>query len=364
MMQVKTYAPDSLNPQASALVDCQTDIKIAVKNGVLGGAPFSVIQKKVQEIIHKALAKIKSQTLKQDALKSLIDFANRVYKRLKIEFPNVAETIAVYALVSSVTKSIADGKTSPTAELYVPRTNAEKTAFKQLYGNTFYTTAKGIPLQEFQKTYIEKVKKALYGLAEEQALDPNDFTGRNSLRNLAEMQVRYEAHQEEIQVLKASGVKLVVCSVHGDCSVRCSKYQGRVYSLDGTRGTTEDGRSYVPIEEATQNPADVYVTKAGRTYQNGLFGFNCRHKLYPYKVGMIVPTVSAKEQLLERTITRRQRELERTVVRWRETALVQKNVDFMAYKESRKNAIDAYTRYKDFSKNNNRPYYPDRVKIL
>ena len=216
-------------------------------------------------------------------------------------------------------------------------------------------------MQEFQKTYIDRVSKALGGLAEEKALDPNDVSGRNSLRNLAEMQVRYERHLEEIDTLKSSGEKLVVCSVHADCSDRCAPFQGRVYSLDGTSGTTEDGRRYVPLETAT----DIfYTTKAGRTYKNGLLGFNCRHKLLLYKPNMVIPFVSETERKKEDAITKRQRALERAVIGYREEALMYKGTDAEKYREARRNAVEVYNEYKRFSKENGRAYYPDRVKIL
>ena len=354
------YARDPLNPQASILVDAQTDIKTTIKNGVLNGAPFSLIQNKVLQIIEDALDKIRSPTLKADARISLMKMANTAYVELKAQFPNPMQAAAIYALVKGVSTAIADGKTSPIAEIYYPTSKAERTAFKTLYGETFYTKAKGIPLQEFQKTYMKRVTEAMNALAETRALDPNDVSGRNGLRNLAEMQVRYEAHQAEIAQFKKDGVKLVICSVHGDCSKRCSEWQGRVYSLDGTYGVTSDGRKYVPIEKAT----DIfYTTKAGRTYKNGLLGFNCRHKLYPYKEGMVVPHVSKREQELERLITQRQRALERHVLEWRDKELAQKG-NAVEYKKAAKKARYWYDQYKSFSKSNGRAFYPDRVKIL
>ena len=36
-MKLQAYAPDPLNEQASVLADAQTDIKTAIKQGVLGG---------------------------------------------------------------------------------------------------------------------------------------------------------------------------------------------------------------------------------------------------------------------------------------------------------------------------------------
>ena len=151
--------------------------------------------------------------------------------------------------------------------------------------------------------------------------------------------------------------------MHADCSERCSPYQGRVYSLDGTYGTTKDGRRYEPLENATNNPRDRYITKAGRVYQNGLLGFNCRHYLIAYKEGMAAPYVSATVQSKEREITRKQRELERMVIKWRERALMQKG-NGREYVRAKQKAQYWFEEYKTFSKNNRRAYYPDRIKIL
>ncbi len=364
-MTSKVYATAPLNPQATIVVDAQTDIKVIIKNGVLKGAPFSVIQEKVRLTIEKAVKRLSSEALKAYSRVSLMSFANRMYLGMKSSFPNPVQAVAIYTLVKAVTESIEKGKTLPTAELFIPTTTAEKTAFKQLYGDTYHTNAKGIPLQEFQKTYMERVNNALSQMAQANALDPNDIIGRNGLRNLAEMQVRYENHLKEIATLKEKGVTLVVCSVHGDCSVRCSKWQGRVYSLDGTKGTTEDGKEYVPLEEATDQEQVYKVNvNTGMQYKGGLFGYNCRHKLYPYKVGMVIPSVSAREQIIERDITRRQRELERHVLHWREEALMQKGVNSKRYRYAKAKAVSWYDAYRKYSKSHGRAYYPDRVKIL
>ena len=64
-MKLTAYVPDPLNEQASVLVDAQTDIKTAIKQGVLSGAPSSVVRERVQKIINAALARIRSPTLKE-----------------------------------------------------------------------------------------------------------------------------------------------------------------------------------------------------------------------------------------------------------------------------------------------------------
>ena len=360
-MKLKAYAPEPLNSQASILVNAQTDIKTAIKNGFFSGKPFFVIKLKVLEIIDKAVNRIRSPTLKDDSRKSLMNFANKLYSMLKTAFPRPQIAISVYILTRSVTERLANGKTVSLDKIYIPKKKDEIQAIKTLYGETYDVVNKGLPLQEYQKTYMKRVDEVLERLSQENAIDPNDITGRNSLRNLAEMQVRYERHQEEINTLKNDGVKLVVCSAHADCSDRCKEWQGRVYSLDGTSGETKDGKKFVPLEVAT----DVYyTTKSGRTYKNGLLGFNCRHKLFPYKEGMLLPFVSEQERKKEDSITRKQREMERAVIRYREEALAYKNGNALEYRKARNKALQAYAKYKQFSKDNGRAYYPDRVKIL
>lgn len=359
---MKTYVPDPLNEQASILVDAQTDIKTAIKKGVLGGASFVVISAEVRKIISRTIARIRSPTLQKDARVSLMKFANKAYSDFQATLNLNGTLLAAVVLLSErITERKANGIQG---KYFVPKTPREIDAVEQVAERTkirLRAYDRGLPLQEFQKTYIDRVSKALGGLAEEKALDPNDVTGRNSLRNLAEMQVRYERHLQEIADLKNSGTRLVVCSVHADCSERCAPWQGRVYSLDGTSGTTEDGRKFIPLETAT----DVYyTTKAGRTYKNGLLGFNCRHRLLPYKANMVIPFVSETERKKEDAITKRQRALERAVIGYREEALMYKGNNAEKYREARRNAVEIYDEYKRFSKKNGRAYYPDRVKIL
>lgn len=353
-MKEQVYAPDPLNEQASILVDAQTDIKTAIKQTVLSGQGKEQVKVAVQKIIDRAIARIRSPTLKEDGRVSLMRFADKTYAKFAEDLRSIppAMIASVIVLMQAITAK------QPQGEFYKPATLTERKAASTL----MYTAHnKGIPLHEFQKVYMERVDNALQNLAKSFALDPNDFSGRNSLRNLAEMQVRYERHQSEIAGFRERGTKLVVCSVHADCSKRCARWQGGVYSLDGTRGFTEDGKEIRPLEVAT----DVYyTTKAGRTYKNGLLGFNCRHKLFEYKPSMVIPTVSAEEQKREYAITQKQRLMEREVVSAREMALCFKDTDAAFYRKWRDIAQKRYADYKQFSAENQRAFYPDRVKIL
>lgn len=342
-------ADRGLNPQAEAIEEAQTEIRLIVRDGWFDRMSKAQINVLVQKAIAKALKVITGENLRSAAVRSLNAFAERQYSTYLRQF-GISPTLLLALGV------LAENK---------PNTpQFERAAEIVRNSGVLDTQARGVALQEYSKDYFEKrVTPVLNRLADENGIDPDDVSRRNSLRNRAEMEVRYERHLEEIDSLRASGVKLVISSVHADCSNRCYEWQGRVYSLDGTSGTTEDGKSYVPLENAT----DVYyTTKAGKTYKNGLLGFNCRHYLVPYKANMIIPFVDKETQQKERAINTRQRELEREVRHWRVQALIHKGVpgERQEYLAARRLAIDANREYIRFSKDNGRAYYPSRVKLL
>ena len=387
-----------LNPQAEAIEEAQTEIRLIVRDGWLANKPKSVINERVQKAIRAALKQIDIADLRSAAYRSLNAFAERQYSTYlrafgvnsifllslivlgdseanTSKFEHAERDIAQSAPVSFDTQA----KGIPLQiyskdyfERYVvpvfdsaPNTAKFEHAARDVRQHalmSFNTQAKGVPLQIYSKDYFDKYVVPVFDrIAEQKALDPDDISGSNSLRNRAEMEVRYAAHLRSIERLKSSGVRLVVCSVHADCSERCSGWQGRVYSLDGTSGVTADSRRFVPLETAT----DVYyTTKAGKTYKNGLLGFNCRHELYPYRDGMVIPHVDKQTQEKQRAIDRRQRELERRVRDYKERALIFKNIDRERYVKSKRLASVWQKEYIRFSKDNGRAYYPSRIKLL
>lgn len=341
-----------LNTQALALEEAEAKIRIKVKDEYLKRTPKTRIDLIVRQIIIEALKRVKIKALKEAAVKSLLSFYNRQYGEMRRLFGgNVTALLAVIALAD-------DGKT------YAER----KKAYDKLKEIGVKVNAPeeaktyGVPNRKYMRDYLQKeVKPVFTALARQEPKDPDDVSGRNSLRNRAEMEVRYAAHNEQIERLKTYGNRLVIASTHADCSERCAPFQGRVYSLDGTKGTTDDGRPFVPLEVAT----DVYyTTKAGKRYKNGLLGFNCRHFLVPYKSGYRFPKPNEKEEKREYAITVRQRELERDVRKWRTVAITTKGVNPEAYKQAKDRAIKANNEYIRFSKDHGRAYYPSRVQLL
>lgn len=367
-----------LNYQAIAIEEAETEIRRTVKNEYFKQTPATALNRMIMAIIKECTKKIKIKDLREAVYKSLWNFYQRQYNTLKnaINGKNLLVFIAIIRLAETSEKSIMTSITKPQAVQILRRYDYKITGnINSLDNIKIY----GVPAQKFSQYYFfgdpkEKdlpnppinVKKVFDKLIEQYPYDPNDQKTEkhkylNSLRNRAEMEVRYQGHLDNIEQLKAEGHKLVIASTHADCSERCKPWQGRVYSLDGTEGTTEDGRAYVPLEDAT----DVdYETNSGKHYKNGLLGFNCRHYLVPYKEGYKFPHVSEKEERKEYEITLRQRQLERYVRRYRTEAVMYKGVDKEAYNKARNKAIKWNNEYINYSRDHERAYYPSRTKIL
>lgn len=75
----------------------------------------------------------------------------------------------------------------------------------------------------------------------------------------------------------AYGISLISVSSHIGARPKCAPYQGRVFSRDGSKGTTTDGKGrvieYIPLSETSYGEPD------------GLFGINCGHQQYPFIPG-------------------------------------------------------------------------------
>lgn len=97
---------------------------------------------------------------------------------------------------------------------------------------------------------------------------------------------------------------------------------------------------------------------------NGLFGFNCRHRMIEYQPQSQPPMdYSASEIKKEREITNKQRAMERMIYKKRLQAHVLRHVDKVVATQVRKEATDLFKVYKEYSHKNNHAVYPDRCSI-
>lgn len=313
-------------------------------------------QRAAEKIIAEAMRNIRDPTLRAAAKKSLTRFFKAQNRELTKRIgADVLQTFSLLMLLNG---------RSPIGE-QISVTKGQRDRAMQTFDRLKDAEPRlmGVPLQRYTVEYTQKhLRPALDALAEMYAKDPDDPEERNSLRGRAEAEARAAENEEQLSSLKQSGVKLVVVSAHADCSDRCKPFQGRVYSLDGTSGVTDDGRKFEPIERAT----DVYVTskRSGKTWKNGLLGFNCRHRLLPYKSGLEIPPPSEEKRKRECAITERQREIERNVRRWRIRAETQRGVNDTGAKAANMAARAWRNRYYAFCKEHGRAVDPERLKIL
>jgi hypothetical protein len=222
---------------------------------------------------------------------------------------------------------------------------------------------KGTP---YIANYYQQFQQAIGDLAEQSITEPLPETtegkvkGAMSLRSLVELNIRQKFHQDQFETFRKNNKKLAWVSTHADCSERCEKFQGKLYSLDGTSGTI-DGYKYEPIEKAT----DIFVrTKNGRVWKNGLFGFNCRHRLIEYEDKTQPPLDYTSDEIAkEREITNKQRYMERLIFKKKLEAklIVKFNPD--RARSLNVSAKDLNQQYQAYSKKNNHAFYPTRVAI-
>ena len=226
-------------------------------------------------------------------------------------------------------------------------------------GNTYYKEIhKSVTEQMVDYTEFKQAAKRPYLLNVNQ-------------RNIVEMGIRFAKYQEQKRQLIADGVRLVYVPPHANCSKRCQPYQGRLYSLDGTRGAI-DGRQFIPIEEVAEKKTVQGKRDPSRTYAAGLFAYNCRHTMQAYEDGMKFEVIPNKVIEKQREIETTQREMEREI-----RALREKHALYMEVcKTSRNKSLEAERikvwhqiaekrkAYRAFCEHHKIPRYDDRLKIV
>lgn len=326
----------SSRPQTNTeiILDLQSEIKQFVKNAVLNAFMLIGFNDKVMKMIVDGLEPIDDEDLKEVATRTLFRFAQQ-------EFRWQSELLGLGIL--------------PVA-LVAYRPELVRDADIQVMQEVINNTVKELPLERLNQTYSQ--------LGNSQA----KVSFGQSLYGKAELNARYQEQQKMVSDLKEK-TKLVICDTYSDCSDRCKEWQGRIYSLDGTSGITEDGKKYIPLEVATN--------AIFKGHRNGLLGYNCRHKLVAYKTGMRANKVSETERKREYEITKEQRLLEREIRKHKDMALSfqrgrqntkqfsKQQVEFMnnKYQEHKYKADILTKQYYKFCEDNNRVKYSSRLKI-
>lgn len=209
--------------------------------------------------------------------------------------------------------------------------------------------------------YDKRVKAQIKVLASDPAnltrVDKNGKAYTVNMRNFAEMEVRYQANKTDVQRLADDGVKLVWASSHSDASPRCAPYQGRLYSLDGSSGTTANGEKFTPLDDALAGP---------KGDGNGIInGYNCRHRLIEYAANSKAPKeYGDRDTKRENAVTGRQRQYERDIRNMKiQERLARADGDKESASDLRSRWQNLTKNYEAYSAQNERPFYLWRTRV-
>lgn len=320
----------------------QLRIKQVILRDILAEVPRADTFRTLKKIIEAFGQRIPDSDLRQRFETALAKGAVELYTKTLAEATAIAATVGVSFAVFA---GLVTGKTRRAGAFPTQPVSATEDGGDHL---TEYVYEDRIGVPDIRKKVKEEIVALIRRLSRE---DLKAMDGA-SLRNLAEMHVRHEYQQKSIEQMRQSGVRLVWASTHVDCSPRCFPFQGRLYSLDGSYGTTATGIAFEPLENATEIP---YTTHEGRTYMNGLLGFNCRHRLIPYKDEQEPPKgFSLEETRRQYALDLRQRAMEREIRRTKEEAHLYRGVDNSEASRLFEQARNMVARYRKFCTRNDR----------
>lgn len=336
--------------QAVLITDAETDLKLLVRNCVLQGDALAIVNEKVTEFIKGLLSELESEVIKDKVKKTFPKFATQLYYKWLMVFGTQALAVAYLSALKS--QKVGIPKAVEETLKAIPK-DRKINVYTPSVSDVVYNRA--TPNQMYNLEYEKEIQKRINEIAD---MSPKaDYNTRYSLRASVEIDLRWEHNQEQINGLRDKGVELAWIDTHANCSERCEHWQGKLYSLNGVSGSI-DGISYQPLEDATE----IY-DKYG--YRNGcLSGFNCRHKLIPYKKGFRPQAIPERVMARQRALEATQRRMERTVRLYESRALMSKaERQTKAYKRYKQLARQWKTRYEEFSRTNKIPFYPSRLDI-
>lgn len=350
MKRYQLAKKQGLQWQVVLVADAETDLKLLVRNCILNGDSLAIVNEKVTRFIRELLDELESESVKERVKQSFPKFATQLYYKWLIVFGTQAMAVSYLNALKAQKTSIPQ-KVEETLKA-IPKTR-ELSVYAPSLQSGAYNRA--TPNQMYNLEYEKEIQKRINEIAD---MTPKaDYNTRYSLRASVELDLRWEHNQNQINGMRAQGVSLAWIDSHANCSERCEHWQGKLYSLTGTSGEI-DGVKYQPLENATE----VY-DKYG--YRNGcLSGFNCRHKLIPYKKGFRPQEVPERVMIKQRELESTQRRMERTVRLYESRALMSKaEKQTKAYKHYKELAKSWTKRYEEYSRKNKIPFYPSRLDI-
>lgn len=212
--------------------------------------------------------------------------------------------------------------------------------------------------------YPQELKKKIGGLAKTQTVASEPGKKPITVWQKAELDLRYEGQVDMIRDLVNNGVQYAWTSTHPDCSKRCEKWQGKLFDLQAEHSDLPGHRMRNKVDGNTVYCFKEVISKVDKYgYQNNIIiGFNCRHKLVPYKPGSVAPQEYTKEQVRRnREINEKLRKLEREIRYYKQQSILYNGIDKSLANKYKQKAKELTEYYKDFANKNGYAWYEWRI---
>ena len=335
--------------EAKVIELAELEVKRFCKKAIDEGYNATRVKAKIAEIVRKTLEHITTPQTRADVLEAL----PRLATEMLAMFSNIKRTLAA---IDELAKQEGNEKV---AKLLTDRSRLDENLMLIASNPEAYNVEPGARL--YFREYHSQVRDTLDKIVRTGAYLQYD-TRRVNLRNIAEMTVRYDSQLAMISELKESGEDLVWIEPHANCSERCQRWQGKLFSLSGRSGKI-DGIEFQPLSNATDATT---TSKSGRVWKNGcITGYNCRHKLLPYRGKNSRPVeIPAKVVAQQRKAEEVMRAMEREIRYFKEMAEFSKGIDDEKAKKAKTSASTLTRKYEAFSKKNKLAFVRERTRIL
>lgn len=211
--------------------------------------------------------------------------------------------------------------------------------------------------------YAQQLQKKIKELSQNHIVDKES---KISLWQKAELDLRHEKQMEMLENLKNNGVKYAWTSSHPDCSKRCEPWQGKLFDLESEHSDLSNHRMNKKINghqvycfKEVINKVDKYGYK-----NNIIVGFNCRHRLIPYKESDLMPNIYNNRDIAkEREINAKLRAYERKIRLLLQQSKLYNSVNKTKAIYYKQKASELIKQYKAFANENNYAWYEYRIKV-
>ena len=335
----------------------ETQIKSLIATAIFNGWPLYDLRLRILGVIKLVNTKVPVNLRDRNAyLNGLVKksdaYISRYYLPMVSKFAQAQKTVQIATQYAPQPIKV----TIPKELLQVSKTKAET--------RDLWAYQKGSPNVEW---YDRELKKTMTKLAEDPITTYEPGKKPISLWQKAELDTRYEHQMQMLDDLREQGVEYAWISSHPNCSKRCAPWQGKLMALNlGAKDPTTfrvgtlDGKAVYSLPDIM-----AQVDKYG--YNNNIIcGFNCRHRLIPYKPGSVAPEKYTREEVAkERKIEAQMREMERNIRNLKTKEILCLKIGNMkGAKDYRAQWQSLFAHYKSFCEHNGYAWYQYRVNVL